>query len=1170
MKRALLIVLLILLALLGTVLALLGTRAGNLWLLERARPYLPGELSVENWRGSLLTGVTLARLHYRQGENDQALDVELTDLDLEAAPRDLWYGWLHLRHLRAGQLTLTLPAGEPAAPDAPPFALPASLAPPLGLRVDELRLGRFSLAGDSPLVIDDLRGNDLAARGELSVPDLALTVADTRLRARLEGRLQRPYEMDGELDWRRPATAEAEAEAEADADADAKKATAGTGPLQGRLPLAGTPDDLAVTHDLSAPARLRSAGRLGYRDSAVQLDLTHTWPAQDLPVGTPVPVSLGEGRLTTRGNLDRVDLDGAADLTADGHPIRVELAGQAGLSDARLTRLAITSDQQTLTLQGQLDYADGLAWDLQASGRHLNPGLLAPAWPGDLSLETHTQGHWRGPGDWRLAAEPLRLEGRLKNSPLTLTGRASQPAGGDLAVTLDGRWGDDRLRARGSVGEQWRLDGHLSVARLTRWYAPARGALSADWRLRGPLKTPRVSGSAEGRALAYQDWHLARLDARFQDLTAADAPLSLSLEGSELSQGGVTRVDRLALNLEGRRSDHRLTLSAGAEQADTELAVQAGLDGTNRWRGRLLDWRLEQPEVGAWRLQQPAAFELGADRQSVDSLCLTGERQGGRLCLQGSHRGGDLKGDLDIEALPLALAEPWLGEGLSLAGRLNASARVGGRVTAPTGQWRLALDGAAVTLTTLEDPATFELATATLDGELEGGRVDNRLDLVITDQGELRARVNTGLDATAPLAGNIQVDVPSLADLAPLIPRVGEVAGRLTGDLSLGGNRARPAVSGELALRDGRATVPDLGITAERVRLSVRGDPSGELRLDGGARLGDGELVLDGVWAPTRSPLAVTLNLSGERLRVANRDDAVVYVSPDLTLEGDGDVLRLSGDLNVPEADLKPRELPESAVTVSSDQVLVDARAEQSRGLPLAMAVGVSLGDKVHFEGFGLTATLDGDLRVTQQPGQPAQLNGELVIVEGRYRAYGQNLAIENGRLLFQGAPDNPGLDIRAIRKIPSENQVVGVQLSGTLQQPEARIFSDPTLEESQAMSYLITGRSLNRGSDSDSAKVAQALALYGLQKGAGVTDKLGDTLGLDEISIGSDWETEDAALMLGKRLSDRLYLTYAVGLFDAISTVMLRYTLTRTLHLEAESSTKAQAIDLIWEKELE
>ncbi|HAD63109.1 MAG TPA: hypothetical protein DCG27_03545, partial [Alcanivorax sp.] len=302
-------------------------------------------------------------------------------------------------------------------------------------------------------------------------------------------------------------------------------------------------------------------------------------------------------------------------------------------------------------------------------------------------------------------------------------------------------------------------------------------------------------------------------------------------------------------------------------------------------------------------------------------------------------------------------------------------------------------------------------------------------------------------------------------------------------------------------------------------------------------------------------------------LRVADRADAKVYVSPDLALKGDGDGLNLSGTLNVPEADLKPRELPESAVTVSEDQVLVDARAEETTPLPFAMGVTVTLGDQVRFEGFGLRATLTGELRVSQQPGQPAQLNGELIITEGRYRAYGQNLLIENGRLLFQGQPDNPGLDIRAVRKIPSENLVVGVQLSGTLQEPDARVFSDPSLEESEAMSYLVTGRSLNRGSQSDSAQVAQALALYGLQKGSGVTDKIGDTLGLDEISIGSDWETSDAALMLGKQISDRLYLTYAVGLFDAISTVMLRYTLTRQLHLEAQSSSKSQAIDLIWEK---
>tara|TARA_A100001391_G_scaffold174259_1_gene136618 strand:- start:8306 stop:11827 length:3522 start_codon:yes stop_codon:yes gene_type:complete len=1165
-KRTLLILLVLLpLLLLGALFGLLGTGAGNLWLLERARPYLPGELTVENWRGNLLNGVTVERLSYRQGDNDQTLAVDIEGLDLEAAPRQLWYGWLRLSHLRARAVTLTLPAGEPADPEAPPFALPESLALPLGVAVDELRLGRFTLTGESPLVIEDLRGDDLAARDKLALPDLAMSVSDTRLTLALNGELEQPYQLNGELDWRRPARAGDSPPATEDAPPP------DSSPLDsaaGHLTLSGTPEQLHLTHQLSAPARLASEGEVGYRDGQVQLDLTHSWPAQDLPVATPVPVALGAGRLTTRGDLRAVEVDGSADLTADGHPIHLELAGQAGLQRLVLSRLAMTSGTQTLTLSGQLDYADGLAWDLDARGRHLNPAVVAPDWPADLALDTRTRGHWRGAEDWSLQADPLRLEGRLKGTPLTLTGRAGQPAGGELSVTLDGRWGGDRLRARGRVGEQWNLDGSVSVASLSRWYGPAAGNLNADWQLRGALKTPRLSGNARGQNLGYGEWRLASLEARFQNLSTGDGPMSLTLQGQTLGQAGVTRVDALSLDLQGSRQDHRLVVTAAAGDADTRLALNAGLDAAQRWRGEIRQWRLSEPRAGVWELRQPAPFELSADRQSLESLCLAGDA-GGSLCLAGSHRGGDLDGQATVRALPLALAEPWLGDSITLKGSVDAEAQISGTVNAPTGQWHLALDGTELTLTTLEEPSTFRLSEARLTGTLDNDRLENQLDLVVAGQGELHARVANGVSAEAPLQGEIRVDVPSLADLAPLIPRVGQVSGRLGGDLALGGSLAHPAVGGELALEDGSVTVPDLGITAENLRLSVRGDPAGALRLEGQAGLGDGTLRLDGRWAPTQSPLAVSLTVTGQRLRVANREDAVVYVSPDLKLEGDGDTLRLTGNLDIPEADLKPRELPESAITVSDDQVLVDARAESSQGLPLAMAVGVTLGDKVRFEGFGLTATLNGNLRVSQQPGQPAQLDGELVIVEGRYRAYGQNLAIENGRLLFQGAPDNPALDIRAIRRIPSENQVVGVQLSGTLQQPEARIFSDPALEESQAMSYLITGQSLNSGSDSDGAKVAQALALYGLQKGAGVTRKIGDTLGLDEISIGSDWESDDAALMLGKRLSDRLYLTYAVGLFDAISTVMLRYTLTRTLHLEAQSSSKEQAIDLIWEREL-
>ena len=60
----------------------------------------------------------------------------------------------------------------------------------------------------------------------------------------------------------------------------------------------------------------------------------------------------------------------------------------------------------------------------------------------------------------------------------------------------------------------------------------------------------------------------------------------------------------------------------------------------------------------------------------------------------------------------------------------------------------------------------------------------------------------------------------------------------------------------------------------------------------------------------------------------------------------------------------------------------------------------------------------------------------------GSYRAFGQKLVIERGRLVFGGPVRNPGLDLLALRK----NQAVeaGVEVRGTLQLPVTRLVSEP------------------------------------------------------------------------------------------------------------------------------
>ena len=76
----------------------------------------------------------------------------------------------------------------------------------------------------------------------------------------------------------------------------------------------------------------------------------------------------------------------------------------------------------------------------------------------------------------------------------------------------------------------------------------------------------------------------------------------------------------------------------------------------------------------------------------------------------------------------------------------------------------------------------------------------------------------------------------------------------------------------------------------------------------------------------------------------------------------------------------------------------------------------------------GLDAALDGQLTVRDQPGRVTTASGE-VRVEGTYKAYGQDLTIREGPVLYAGTPiDNPSLRVEAVREI--DDVVAGLRTS--------------------------------------------------------------------------------------------------------------------------------------------
>ena len=184
----------------------------------------------------------------------------------------------------------------------------------------------------------------------------------------------------------------------------------------------------------------------------------------------------------------------------------------------------------------------------------------------------------------------------------------------------------------------------------------------------------------------------------------------------------------------------------------------------------------------------------------------------------------------------------------------------------------------------------------------------------------------------------------------------------------------------------------------------------------------------------------------------------------------------------------------------------------------------------------------------------PTLGSGE-IRVQGKYKAYGQDLTIQQGQLLYASTPlDNPGLGIEAT-SASSKRSPRACASRGTAQTPELTIFSDPPMSQANALSYLVAGKPLDDlGSDEEDGDAVQAAARSLGAAGGGLLAKnIGSRLGVDEFGVKDDEMIGGAALTVGQYLSPRLYLSYGVGLFEPGEVVTLRYKLKKDLSVQTQ-----------------
>lgn len=927
----------------------------------------------------------------------------------------------------------------------------------------------------------------------------------------------------------------------------------------------------------------KSAGRRGSPGTALPVDISiEQGTVTGLTVITQSGVSVSNAEVDLSGTPDGYDLEAAG--TVSGPRIgsgQLRLSGSGDFSGLEIESARLLAMGGRVHANGSVRWSPRPAWSLSFDADSVAPATAFPEpsqWPGAVTMRGHSTGEVYTAGP-EVEVRVDTIFGRLRGHDLTGHGAFRLDTARLAVPELSLDWGSARLRASGEVANQVDLTFAAQVPDVGLAVPDARGSLNVDGEIGGTRSAPEVNAEIDARGLAYGGNRLGSLSGKVEVNLARQRFGSADLTAQSISVGRHS-ISRLEIDAQGTRAEHELQASISSEYGDLQLGLAGGL-GQNTWSGRVGRLRIQTDEAGDWRLQGPPVplTVSGSAIELAERMCLISDES--RICADGAWRAsGAWRATAEIRDLPLALLEPFTPEGWAVTGDLDGDILIaeGAAADEPALQATLQPGPGTFTFAAGGHKTTLRYEEASIEAEAtsDGSRATVQLALAETDGeriGTLRATARlpeyTGPGdslRTQPVIGEAALRLENLAPIDAVLTRVDDLQGTLALDLAVDSTLSALRIAGEARLRDAQMQLPELGVMLEDITITATGDKEGRLALEGSVSSGEGRIDLEGEGPlEPRADDPSRLSIQGDRFLAMDTRRGRLFASPEIDMQFDGAALHVTGDLEIPEAEIHLLAMEDQRVPVSDDVVFVDSignrRADQ---FELSARVRLTLGEEVTVDGRGFEGGIDGSLLIIQSPADPTRGSGEIVIVDGSYSAFGQTLQIEQGELIFVGGPiDNPGLDITATRTT-EDSVTVGLIIGGTLRAPIVSLFSEPQLPHDEIVSRLATGGGLGDVGSGDGAGIESTLGLKGANL---LLNQIASGLELDQAKIESEGGIEDASFLAGKYLSPRLYVAYGAGLFDPLRSFQIRYILSSKWTLVAETGDATSA-DILYQIE--
>jgi translocation and assembly module TamB len=951
--------------------------------------------------------------------------------------------------------------------------------------------------------------------------------------------------------------------------------------------LKGTWSSLLIQHDQLSPLSARLTATI---ENALSqriewsADVVTAARGEQILMGETVDLASGEFKLS--GYF--LPAQGLQGLTAD-------IVGQTSLASdnysqwSAIADLSLFSDDLTIRKLSLSQQVQKKPAELSLSGQvsHLSRFLEQTTTSLDEQGQVDVNAVWSSlswplaPGVERSTADVI-ADGQLSITGSSqryavlanATGKAyDQNLNAELKMVLAGKLleiekltilsGKSRLSAKGKIDDRMDLSWSIVSPDVGDFLAQGSGPLASTGKLTGPAAKPKVTLVADSKSLSYAGFSIEDLALSAEvSLASANDPLKVSLQTSSILQDQSTIADRLAINVDGRVKSHSISLeSTLANKATLSLNAEGSLV-KDEWSAMLSTFNLSDPLLADWKLNNEVAVKVASDVFSVSESCLINKSQS--LCFAANSNSQITNVTASLTALDLANLNRFVQlYDLNIQGQVNGeflykkqpqqtSAIIDGYLESESTvlTWQQSGDDELY-----DEMLVFESIRASIK-QVDRLRGSIEVSLANADVATFEIAVDDAIDSPtfmqAQVAGQGKLAIADLSVLPTVLLEAVSLNGSLNADLELKGSLAAPEIVASGELKNAQAKIPELGLQLEGLELQVTSDGTSKVDMNGQLRSGSGELLLNGNvdFLNIQTP-KVTLVLSGKSLTLSDTPELNIIGDIDLIVKLENELLDLRGGVVIARAELDFK-LPESAILVSDDVVL-KGQEEQISSFKQRLRITVDLGNKTKIRAQGLDANLLGKLLVFQEPGGILRGEGQITVNDGRYRAYGQDLKIDKGRLVFDGGSiDDPSLDLKAEKTVDSIT--AGVSVTGRASAPRLNLYSTPSMQDEDILSVLIFNKPVGNLGSQDGftlLRIANSLRGDGTNDVTKMTEKLQQSLGLTNLEL--QLTNNAPSLVAGKQLSSKFYVGYGYGLLDAAQSLILRYNLSEAWSLKAD-----------------